>query len=114
MCLGFQGEGAALWIDLGSGQGAFDIARPGVVAFYQIGVLRVHDAYEIGQLGSRFRMQAAAEFIGGLLQLDREVRQDGRYRIVEKQRFYACRGFKQLFADLCSVSSGCFIRHSRQ
>lgn len=39
-------------------------------------------------------MQASAEVIGGLLQLDRQICQNGRYRVAKKQWLDAGRGFK--------------------
>ncbi len=42
-------------------QRALDIARACVVALDQVAVIGVHDAHEIGEIGSRARMQALAE-----------------------------------------------------
>ncbi|WP_287296654.1 hypothetical protein [Mesorhizobium sp.] len=94
MRLGLQGERSAFRVNLGSGQCTLDVPRSGFVTFDQIRIVRIHDAHEIGQFGSRFRMQGSSEFIGRLLRLDREIGQDGRYRVVKKQRLNAGRCFK--------------------
>jgi hypothetical protein len=94
MGLRLQGEGTTFGIYLGASQCALDISRSGVVAFDQIRIVRIHDSYEIGQFVSGLRMQASAEFIGGLLQLDCKIGQNGRHRVVKKQRLDPGRGFK--------------------
>jgi hypothetical protein len=68
-----------------------------------------------GPLPNKHRLCASfrRSVIGGLLQLDREVRQDGRYRIVGKQRLYACRSFQHFLPISVASHIACYIRHLR-
>lgn len=57
-----------------AGEGAFDVARAGVVAFDEIAVVGVHDAHEIGEVGGRARVEALAERGSGCGQLGQGIR----------------------------------------
>src|SRR6056297_4266154 len=58
---GLKGEGTGFFLKLGTSQRPFDVAGAGVVSFYQVGIVAVHHADEIGKLSCAVRMQPLSQ-----------------------------------------------------
>ena len=85
----FQGPRTGLRFQFGPGpgQGALDVAGPGVVTFDQVRVVAVHDPDHVGQLDRTVGMEVAAKTVGSLLDLDGQVREVRRDPVLEEAWF---------------------------
>ena len=62
MCCGLDLQVATTFVAIKfAGQGSLDIARPCVVPFDQIAVVRVHDPHEIREIRGGARMEGATQ-----------------------------------------------------
>jgi hypothetical protein len=87
MGAGFKGEWSRLGLKLGPREGAFDVARARVVPLDQIRVVAVHHSDQICQFGCAVRVETLAEVRRLPLDLDRQVREAGRYVLLEEAWF---------------------------
>tara|TARA_R110002012_G_scaffold315199_1_gene528677 strand:+ start:2332 stop:2676 length:345 start_codon:yes stop_codon:yes gene_type:complete len=87
MGAGFECEGPRFGFQLGPGEGAFDVTRARVVPLDQVRVVAVHHPDQIGQLGCVVRVQTLSQPCRFALNLDRQVRQAGRYVLFKEARF---------------------------
>ena len=70
---GLKGKRVGFFLELGASQRPFNIARACVVSFYQVGIVAVHHADEVGKLGCAIRMQPLSQPGSFPLDVDRKV-----------------------------------------